>query len=118
MGAISGTIPTMIVSLGRVMTIADGTEQTIMQQTSGSPTIIRGYLDLSNMQAADITIVRLYAMLAGVWILYGQETYTNIQPLPLLNILEKPKGDGVRVTIEQTLGVMRSYMSEFFKGGT
>lgn len=113
---ITGTISPTIISLGRITTLADGTEQVVLQRTAGAAELIRGYVDLSAMGAGDTLIIRVYAMIATVWRLYWQESYTDAQPIPLIHILDKPKGEGLQATIQQTAGVMRSYISEFFLG--
>jgi len=114
---VTGTLPPTINRLGSVTTLADGTEQNILQQVAGIPEIIRGYVDLTEMQAGDTTIIRLYVMMASLWRLYGQQTYNNAQPIPIVYVTGKPKSSGLRVTIQQMAGAMRSYISEFFTGG-
>jgi len=95
---------------------ADGTEQTIVEIT-GVLVRLAGYIDLANMAAGDTTVVRIYMMLksGGAYRKYVEEEYKDAQTLPALFCVERVAKYGIKITLQQTAGVYRTYDYNMFK---
>jgi hypothetical protein len=100
-------------AIAKGVIIADGTEQIIIN--TSEPSIISGYLDLSNMQAGDSVEVREYMLIDSVEHLYADITYTGVQASPIYYITPKPVADAIKITIQQLTGVFRSFYYVIFK---
>lgn len=74
------------------------------------------FIDLTAMVASDSITVRQYMKIktGGTYIKYAEETYANVQALPMLYIVTKPSKWGIKVTLEQTAGTNRDYDWETF----
>jgi len=94
---------------------ADGLEQTVAELTVLGT--LEGYIDLANMQAGDTVIIREYVRLksGGTYRLYASSTYSDAQSEPALHVVKLPTKYGVRVTLQQTAGVNRTYDYNFFR---
>lgn len=88
---------------------ADGTEQTVREYTGTGK--LHVYIDLTNMVAGNSTTIRQFMKIkaAGAYVKYAQETYTDVQTLPLLHITMKPGKFGVKVTLQQAAVVWKTY---------
>jgi len=78
---------------------------------------LEGAIDLTPMQAGDTIKIRELMMIkaAGVYVKYAEETYSGVQAIPLQELVTKPASYKLKVTIEQTAGVMRTFDYEFFE---
>ncbi len=63
------------------------------------------------MVAGNSVTIRQYMTIktAGSYRLYAQETYTDVQTLPLLHIIAKPGKFGVKITLQQSAVVYKAY---------
>jgi len=78
--------------------------------------VVEMYVDLTEMQAGDTITVRQYMVnqLGGSYVEYGAESYSGVQTIKMLHITPKPSKNGIKVTIEQSAGVMRTIPYEYF----
>jgi hypothetical protein len=74
------------------------------------------YVDLTPMQAGDTITVKEYMVnqVLGAYVEYGSETYSGVQTIKLLHITPKPSTHGLKVTIQQTAGAMRTITHQNF----
>ncbi len=88
---------------------ADGTEQILRAYVGLGK--LHCYIDLTNMVAGNSVTIRQYMTIktAGSYRLYAQETYADVQTLPLLHITMKPGKFGVKVTLQQAAVVYKTY---------
>jgi len=93
--------------------IADGTEQIVSEISE--PTKFSGYISLAQMQAGDIVKLRQYTKLFATWEQYAEEKYEDIQPSPVVYFTPKIIPSSLRVTLEQTAGIMRTFDYKFMK---
>jgi hypothetical protein len=93
--------------------VADGMEQLVVENPVLS--ILTGYLGLGNLQAGDTVIIRQYVKLDGTYGLYASETYSGIQTEPTLHFTGRPSMDKIKLTLEQTAGVMKSFAYQFIR---
>jgi hypothetical protein len=93
--------------------VADGTEQQILGVTA--PGRYSGYIDLSEMQVGDTVRIKQYMSVSGVYRSYFTQLYTDIQPDPVVYITPKETPRGIRITAEQTAGVLRSFVFIFIR---
>ena len=90
-----------------------GLEQTLVTQSSVN-TVIQMYIDLTNILVTDLVNVRTYVKetAAGAWVKWGDVPYPEpTKPIidePLMYFRELPVAYSVKVTIQQTAGVMRT----------
>lgn len=93
---------------------ATGAEDTIRESTDEGK--LHCFIDLTAMQAGDSITVRqmLKIKAAGSYIKYAEETYADVQSLPMLYIVTKPSKHGIKITLEQTAGTNRDYDWETF----
>ena len=94
---------------------ADGSEQTVVERTAIGT--LEGHIDLFNMQAGDTVVIKEYIMLktGGTYRLYDSATYSNAQAKPNIHVVKLPAKYGVKVTLQQTAGVNRTYDYNFFR---
>lgn len=101
--------------------VADGTEQNVY--IVNAPTAefkpLVTFINLDNMQIGDATAIRLYYRIAngGAWLLHDFQGFsdadgglTNGKVSIAIDLL--PNRYGVRLTLQQTAGVNRSYLYE------
>lgn len=88
---------------------ATGAEDTIRIYTGTGK--LHCYIDLTNMVAGNSVTIRQYMTIktAGAYRLYAQETYADVQTLPLLHIVAKPGKFGVKITLQQAAVVYKTY---------
>ena len=94
---------------------ADGSEQDLVNVSGIGK--YEGYIDLTNMGASDIVVVKEYVKLksGGSFIVYATTTYNGVQAEPAIHAVRKLSEYGWRVTLQQTDGVNRDYDYEFLK---
>ena len=90
---------------------ADGSEQILVEHNDVGR--ISGYIDLSEMQPGDRTIIKQYIMVDGTYQKYADEAYENLQATPVIFVTPKETDKGLKVTLQQTAGFMRSYDNRF-----
>lgn len=90
---------------------ADGSEQTLVEYIGLGR--VSGYVDLSAMQLGDIVEVRQYIMVDGSYQKYADEVYEDLQTILVIYVTPKEADKGLKVTLQQTLGFMRSYYYRF-----
>ena len=75
------------------------------------------FVDLTAMQAGDTIIIRQYMTIkvAGSPIKYAEETFSDVQALPMVYVVTKPARYGIKITLEQTAGTNRDYDWETFQ---
>jgi len=88
---------------------ADGTEQTVAELTVLSS--LDGWIDLSNMAGGDTVVIKAYAKIksGGTYRQYASATYTGVQSSPALHITELSAKYGLKVSLQQTGGINRTY---------
>ena len=93
--------------------VADGSEQTLTETTALAK--FSGYVDLSNMQAADQVRIRQYVRVrdGGPLNKYADTTYKGVRDPAVLYITVKVLGHGCRITLEQTAGAFKSFNYSF-----
>jgi hypothetical protein len=86
-----------------------GTEHTLYNPTTNK--WFSGYVDLTNMQAADTVELRIYVIskTAGSYILYYMSSYSAVQTYPLIYFAPLPSDIGYKLTLKQTAGTGRAY---------
>jgi len=94
----------------------DGTEQTLILSELGVQHHIEGMVDLTPMAAGDTVVIRQYMSIVTPvsYVKYAEETYSDAQTIPLLYITTKTATYGLRVTIQQTAGVYKTFNYQFF----
>ncbi len=92
---------------------ADGTEQTLVEFTELGK--MEGYVDLSNLTPGDTVILRQYQKVSAVYRQYAEESYSGVQALPAVYITPKSGKDGIKITLQQTAGILRAFTYCFFK---
>jgi len=95
--------------------IADGTEQLLVE----APGILNleGYVDLNNMAGGDEVLLKRYVKIqeAGDYRLHASQIYTGVQAEPLIRFPFMAGYYGVKVTLQQTAGVFKTFPYQFFK---
>lgn len=104
-----GNSGTTVLAQGTIS--ADGTEQDILDSSSVGR--ISGWLSLSNMQAGDTLVVKLYEYIEGNKTLYDSGTYSGAQSSPAIYFPQKVSASRMVISIEQTAGTNRDYDYEF-----
>lgn len=94
---------------------ADDTEQTLLEFMDIGRVV--GYVDLGNMQAGDIIIIRQYMKIidGGNYRKYAEETYTGLQSPPILYITPKETDFAIKITLQQVAGSYRTYPYNFLR---
>lgn len=96
---------------------ADGTEQIIvLDEVPGNyARYLEGYISLRELSGSNSVTVRIYIKINGVdYEKYFEKSYTGKQPFPLLYIVTKPTKYGVKITLQQTVG-LNSFYYQFFR---
>ena len=75
------------------------------------------FIDLTAMLAGDTIVVRQYMTIksAGSPIKYAEETFSDVQALPMLYVITKPARYGIKITLQQTAGTNKNYDWETFQ---
>lgn len=92
---------------------ADGSEQTLVEFTELGK--MDGYVNLSNLALGDTVIIRQYQKVNGEYRQYAEESYADVQTLPAVYITPKSGKDGVKITLQQTAGTLRTIAYCFFR---
>lgn len=89
----------------------DGTEQTLAGFPYTALGFVGGRIDVTNMQAADVIVLRTYYQhkSGGAYILEHAQTLTGVQPDKSYHFPMTENLIGVKVTIQRTGGVDRAY---------
>jgi hypothetical protein len=96
--------------------LADGTEQTIFDETMVDPTNISGWVNIDELDNDDILYVREYITFGGEEKVHALEEYRDAQSTSQCFFEERIIRGQYRVTIEQSATVMRTFKYEFYKG--
>jgi len=101
---------------GTVSPSALNTETTVVEVTPGKPAYLEGYIDASALASGDTIEVCWYVKIesAGDYKLIHKETYDGPLDYPLIYIITAPAKYGLKVTIKQTAGTLRSFPYQFF----
>jgi hypothetical protein len=89
------------VTSGSILT--DGTEQTILEVSKSGR--YSGYLDLTNLVLGDTFILKQYMDIAGSYVLYAADTYSDVQVEPAIYITPKEITTRTLVSVQRTVGV-------------
>ena len=94
---------------------ADGTEQVILD--AGGGMVVTGYIDLSEMQAGDEVVLRMYVRTreGGGYGLYASHVYRDAQAEPVVCVLPRYTARGTRVTLQQVKGTYRRFSYIFVR---
>lgn len=90
---------------------ADGIEQILLEFTDVGR--ISGYVDLSEMLAGDKIVVSQYLMVNGSYQKYASEGYEDKQDIPVVYFTSKESDKGLKITLQQTGGLFKSYDNRF-----
>lgn len=95
----------------------DGTEKVLVEKTDNKFGFLDGYVDLTPMQAGDTIVVResMQIKSGGSYVKYAEETYNDVQSIPLLHVTTKPARYQIKVTAQQTAGTNRTLDVEFYR---
>lgn len=93
----------------------DGTEQTLMEYTKIAR--IMGYLDLWNMEAGDVVVIRQYMRIKPEipYRKYADQPYSGVQDPPVIYLKPKESDYGNKITVEQVVGVLKSFDYNFIR---
>jgi len=93
-----------------------GTEEDVYVSELGVPHYIEGYIDLQQMAAGDVVVIAQDMSLVTPvdYKRYHAEEYSGVQTYPQLFIRTKPARYGIRIRLNQTAGVIRSFPYQFF----
>jgi hypothetical protein len=95
---------------------ANGTEQTIFDQTLTKPTNISGWINVYPLDTNDILYVREYITFGSEERLHAVEEYRDAQSTNQCFFEKRIVQGRYRVTIEQPVTVMRTFKYEFYEG--
>jgi hypothetical protein len=92
---------------------ADGTEQVLVEFEGEGK--LYGSLDLHEMTVGDTVIVRQYIKLLpeSDYEKYAEETYEEVQDMPVIYFPDKATDVAMKITLEQTEGVYRRFRCSF-----
>jgi len=97
--------------------IADGSEQImVLDEISGNPLrYLEGYISLKNLLGANTIILRIYVNINGVdYEKYFERKYVGGMSTPLLYVYTKPARYGIKITLQQTVG-LSTFDYQFFR---
>jgi len=95
---------------------ADGTEQVVVLDDEGGPLrYLEGYISLKELSGANSVVIRVYVNIDNAhYEKYFERTYTGPQPSPVVYVSTKPTRYGIKVTLQQTVGLNR-FDYQFFR---
>ena len=104
-----------IIPLAHGTLIADGTEQTLIEYLGVGR--ISGFLDMQNMESSDTIIIRYYVKFSenGEWKKYNEDQYSGVQSNPSLYFAPRESYSGIKITLQQTEGIFKSFEYNFLK---
>jgi len=105
---------------GTLSPAALGTEYDVVVSEVGVSHYLEGWIDLSAMAAGDAVEIAYYVSLVTPvsYKLYAKETYSDAQAIPALHIVTLPARYGIKVTLKQTAGTLRSFPYQIFRRRT
>jgi hypothetical protein len=94
-----------------------GAEQMLVEKTDDKAGLLEGMINLTPMAAGDTVVVREYMQVlsTGTYAKYAEETYTDAQTIPLLQIMTRISTHDIKVTIQQTAGTYRTFEYSFVR---
>jgi len=102
---------------GTVSLSALDSETTVVEVTPGKPAYLEGYIDASALASGDTIEIKWYVMIqsGGEYKLIHKETYNGPLDNPLIYIITAPAKYGLKISITQTAGTLRSFPYQFFQ---
>jgi len=102
-------IPILLKIIAKDVLLANGTEQTLFEYVGTA--VIQGYIDLQNLRDGDEVVITSYVKVKedGEYKVYLKETYTGKIVPPMLCVLPRLSGVAMKVTLQQTAGIYRSF---------
>jgi hypothetical protein len=99
---------------------ATGGEDVVLEYADSEPFKIQGWINLKNMAAGDVVVITQRFTLQNDTepSIFAQRTYKDTQSQPLIHITPREILKGVKVTIQQTSGTLKSFPHEFYIGKT
>ena len=96
--------------------LMDGTEQELANSELGVQHQIEGMVDLTPLALGDTVVVRVYMSIKTPvsYAKYAEEIYSGPVSPSLLFICTKVAKYGLKVTIQQTAGIHRTFNYQFF----
>ena len=81
-----------------------GSEQTLIEITDIKSSEVEAWIDLTPIAVGDTIAIKYYRKLksGGSYVMYANETYSNVQSIPALCIMSKKVYRDVKVTAQQT----------------
>jgi hypothetical protein len=97
---------------------ATGGEDVVLEYADSEPFKIQGWINLKNMAAGDVVAVTESFTLQNDTqpSIFAMRTYKDAQSQPLIHITPREILKGVKVTIQQTSGTLKSFPYEFYVG--
>jgi hypothetical protein len=92
---------------------ADGTEQSLVVDEILSN--LFGFVSLGELGVGDVVTIRQYVDMDGGYKLYADETYSGTQLQPAVYITPKGSNTKMKITLQQTAGVYKSFAYEFLR---
>ena len=91
-------------------------ETTVVEVTPGVPAYLEGYIDASALESGDTIVVKWYVQIqsGGSYLLIDQQTYDGPLDNPAIYVITAPATYGLKITITQTAGTVRSFPYQFF----
>ena len=104
-----------IVAEGTHTPSALSTEETVFETTEKGK--YAGYISVANLQSGDTVTINLYVILksGGSYELYDSVTLSGAQTKTVVPIYEIPVSYGMKITLNQTAGTIRSYDYVIFR---
>jgi len=92
---------------------ANGSEQTVVEFVGVGK--VCGSIDLQEMKGGDEVVIRQYVKLKedGSYKKYWEETYKDVQALPAIYFTPKTTNIGIKITLQQTKGILRNFDYNF-----
>ena len=96
--------------------VADGSEQVVVEDDERGPLrYLEGYISLKELSGSNSVVIRIYVNVDGTdYEKYFERTYTGPQPFPILYIATKPARYGIKITLQQVVG-LNSFSYQFFR---
>jgi hypothetical protein len=97
---------------------ATGGEDVVLEYADSEPFKIQGWINLKNMAAGDVVVITQRFTLQSDTepSIFAMRTYKDAQSQPLIHITPREVLKGVKVTIQQTSGTLKSFAYEFYVG--
>jgi len=94
-----------------------GTEYDVAKSEVGVSHYLEGWIDVSEMAAGDEVVITYYVSLVTpvAYKKYASETLSGVQDNPAFHLVTRPARYGIKVTLNQTAGTLRSFPFQFFR---